>query len=1285
MIRQYELVERVRAYNPDCDEGLLNKAYVFAMRAHGSQKRHSGDPYFSHPLEVAGILTDLRLDTSSIATALLHDTLEDTLATKDELETTFGDEVTQLVEGVTKLSKLELSPDSNKQAENFRKLLVAMAKDIRVLLVKLADRLHNMRTLHHIPKDDKRRRIAQETLEIYAPLAGRIGMHEIREELEDLSFAVINPEARESITSRLDYLQAETGDVLASIEMAISDLMKDAGLQCDVFGRKKRPFSIWRKMERKDISFEQLSDIYGFRLIVEDEAACYQALGVLHQKWRVVPGRFKDYISTPKRNGYRSIHTTVIGPERQRVELQIRTDEMNAVAERGVAAHWLYKESDGQNRPADTAQLSMTGLDQGPGDPKGLAVTDPYGWIRGLIEMLDHGADAEEFLEHTKMEMFLDQVFCFTPKGDLIALPNGATPIDFAYAVHTAVGDSCAGAKINGRRLPLRTVLRNGDQVEITRSDDAHPIPAWEQLAITGRAKSAIRRFIRQHERSQYIELGLKITEKAADAAGKTIDEFDLKGITIRLGYDEPDSLLADVGRGVLTGQTILDVMEPDMSLTERVRKAVRESRFGAPAKSGAKTGMGPVQIDGLVPGLAVHYAPCCQPIPGDRIIGVMEEGKGTIIHNIHCEQLESEDNASRKWLDVSWAKLNNQQADDAVPFYTAGLLVLLSNERGALSSMAAIIADLGGNISNLHFTDRTQDYMEMQVDMEVENLKHLTSIQTALKTSPFVMQVKRAVLKEFRKADALLEGHFLLSSGLHSPIYLQCARVMMDPRRAAKLCKALAAKVTAEINRPIDVVVSPAMGGVLVGYEMARQLKVPSMFTERVEGEFQFRRGFELTSGANVLMVEDVVTTGLSSKECIASIKAHGGKVVGAASLIDRLADFVYPVGGYGGNILASAFGTAIGNPWTFPFIVAWILYLGQLILGRDTNPEVEKIPELGGPLESSGFAWINNIAENFFDVFVPMLVGGVPTGILAGIAAYIIIRPGGAQSLNYGGKNLLSDGKNAPLQVRGKRKAMPDTNPLAPLRLGVNIDHVATVRNARGGRHPDPLRAAEIVKAAGADGLTAHLREDRRHIIDSDIDRLMETGLLPLNFEMAATAEMQEIALRHRPHAACLVPEKREELTTEGGLDVVGGHNHLVPYIATLLDAGMRVSLFIDADSDQIKAASETRAPVIELHAGTYCDAVADGEDALAAEELERLQQGAKLASSLGLEVHAGHGIAFDSVKPIAQIPEIVELNIGHFLVGEAIFMGLEGAIREMRRLMDEARAELATGLAT
>jgi GTP diphosphokinase / guanosine-3',5'-bis(diphosphate) 3'-diphosphatase len=585
MMRQYELVERVLAYHPRADEALLNRAYVYAMKAHGNQKRASGDPYFSHPLEVAAILTELRLDDATIATALLHDTIEDTTATREEIDRQFGPEIGALVEGLTKIKKLDLVTKQAQQAENFRKLLLAISSDIRVLLVKLADRLHNMRTLEHMAAD-KRRRIAEETLEIYAPLAGRMGMQWLREELEDLSFRWIDPAAYHTVIDKLAVIRKKNEGLIEEIRTALSDKLKQRGLTSDVSGREKKPYSIWRKMERKQISLEQLSDIYAFRVIVPATEDCYRAIGVVHTTWHVVPGRFKDYVSNPKPNDYQSIHTTIVGPRHQRVELQIRTQHMHDIAEYGVAAHSLYKDG------AKLTAAPPVALAEGGGP---LAKMTPaageanaYTWLRRLVETLLEGDNAEEFLEHTKLELFQDQVFCFTPKGRIIALPRGATPIDFAYAVHTDVGNSCVGCRINGRHASLVSELKNGDEVVIETSELQSPSPAWERIAVTGKARSAIRRASREATRKQYGELGRQILRASFERSGKTYaDDLVAKGL-VRLSQKTLDDVLAAVGRGELPADTVMKAVFPDLAPPKpQVRLRARRNRLEEHADEG--------------------------------------------------------------------------------------------------------------------------------------------------------------------------------------------------------------------------------------------------------------------------------------------------------------------------------------------------------------------------------------------------------------------------------------------------------------------------------------------------------------------------------------------------------------------------------------------------------------------------------------------------------------------------------------------------------------------------
>src|SRR5712675_375047 len=704
MMRQFELVELVKSYDPNVDEALLNRAYVYSMKAHGAQLRASGDPYFSHPIQVAGLLAQMKLDSASIVTGLLHDTIEDTVATLEDIERQFGPEVGRLVDGVTKLSRIELQSDQTKQAENFRKLVLAMSEDIRVLLVKLADRLHNMQTLRFIKSEDKRRRIARETMDIYAPLAERIGMHRMKDQLEDLAFAELYPDARASILARLGFLRDRGGDIVPRIIAELGRKLKEGWLDATISGREKSPYSIWRKMQRKNVSFEQLADVMAFRVLVDGIGECYHALGVIHSAYHVVPGRFKDYISTPKPNNYRSLHTGVLGPERQRIEMQIRTADMHEVAELGVAAHWIYKQ---QEDRTDGRQ---------------------YRWLRELLDILDHASGPEEFLEHTKLEMFQDQVFAFTPKGDLIALPRGATPVDFAYAVHSEIGDTCVGAKINGRLLPLRTRLQNGDQVDIVTSKAQTPSPTWERFVVTGKARARIRRFIRTQQRAQYLDLGRAIVQKAFRQEGREFSERPLEAVIKTFNCSTVEDLYVAVGQGLATGRAVVNAAFPQHH--EAKAKVVSLDR----ARRRVKRNDMAVSIRGLIPGMALHFAGCCHPLPGDRIVGIVTTGKGVTIHTIDCETLESFANTPERWLDVAW-----KDAGDAEHAHVGRISVTLGNEPGSLGSLTTIIGKSGGNISNLKITNRSIDFFEIIVDIEVQYVRHLTDITAALRTSPVI------------------------------------------------------------------------------------------------------------------------------------------------------------------------------------------------------------------------------------------------------------------------------------------------------------------------------------------------------------------------------------------------------------------------------------------------------------------------------------------------------------------------------------------------------------------
>jgi guanosine-3',5'-bis(diphosphate) 3'-pyrophosphohydrolase len=710
-----DLVETIRTYDPGVDEDAINRAYVYAMQKHGAQKRASGDPYFSHPVEVAYKLTQYKLDAASIITALLHDTVEDTDATLDEIEALFGLEIRGLVDGVTKLNRLEIKSESSKQAENFRKLVVAMSQDLRVLLVKLADRLHNMETLHHITKPDKRARIARETLEIYAALAERIGMRRVKEELQDLAFRELFPEARESIIKRLDFLRKEGKSQVEKVEKIIRDMVEGAGIEnARIYGREKRPYSIWKKMESKGVTFEQLSDIVAFRIIVSNVAECYSVLGLIHERYHTIPGSFKDYISTPKPNGYQSIHTTVIGPGQQRLEVQIRTFDMQEIAEYGIAAHWSYKQG-GNPVTKDGKQ---------------------YRWVRELLEILEQSEGAEEFLENTKLEMYHDQVFCFSPKGDIIALPRGSTPVDFAFAVHSGVGFTCVGAKVNGRIVPLKYQLKNGDQVEIITAKSQTPSPTWERFVVTGKAKSEIRRYIRTQQRSEYISLGKAILQRTFAAEGHELTEKLLEPALAVLKKREVEDLYAEVGEGIINRNQVYDaIFHTKKSESAGVKNPFSLAKL---KKRAAQPGKHAMPIKGLIPGMAIHYAGCCHAIPGDKIVGIVTTGKGITIHTMDCESLENYADSPERWIDVAWDNANTDE------HYIGRVKATISHETAALATVANIIAKEEGNISNLKVTNRSPDFFELLIDIEVKNVRHLGNVIASLRGKDVVQSIER-------------------------------------------------------------------------------------------------------------------------------------------------------------------------------------------------------------------------------------------------------------------------------------------------------------------------------------------------------------------------------------------------------------------------------------------------------------------------------------------------------------------------------------------------------------
>jgi len=704
-----DLVTLVRGFNPKANEKLIRAAYAYGERMHEGQFRHSGEPYFTHPVAVAAILAEQQLDDKTIITALLHDTIEDTPASYAEVQELFGSDVAELVDGVTKLTNLQLNSNETKQAENFRKLFMAMSKDLRVILVKLADRLHNMRTIKAM-RPEKQAQKARETMDIFAPLAGRMGMQWMREELEDLAFRVLNPDARSSIMRRFIMLQKETGDVISRITHDMRQELGQAELVAEVLGRAKKPYSIWRKMEEKEQSFSRLSDIYGFRVITETDEDCYRALGVIHRRWRAVPGRFKDYISQPKTNGYRSIHTTVSGRDGKRVEVQIRTQQMHDVAETGVAAHWSYRDGVRSRNPF---------------------AVDPAKWIAQLTEQFDGEDNHEDFLEAVKLEMYSDKVFCFTPKGEVIKLPRGATPIDFAYAIHTRLGSLCVGAKVDGIRVPLWTRIKNGQSVEIIAAEGQTPQATWLDIATTGKAKTAIRRSLRDVDRARFAKLGRELARSAFEQVGKKPTEKVLATAARALRLNGVKELLEQLGSAEKTGREVVRAVYPE--LADNRGEEIDRKRA----------------VIGLEPGQSFDRPDCCEPLPGERIVGITFRGKGVSLHAIDCERLSAYEDQPERWLDLRW----HDGSHPAV--YGATIDLTVANDAGVLGRICTMIGEAGANIADLNFIERKPDFFRVLLRAEFRDVAQLHSLMLTLEAEDNVAALSR-YRDSGRAADAV-------------------------------------------------------------------------------------------------------------------------------------------------------------------------------------------------------------------------------------------------------------------------------------------------------------------------------------------------------------------------------------------------------------------------------------------------------------------------------------------------------------------------------------------------
>jgi len=721
MLTSNELIAKIKLYNPQVNSALIQKAYIIAKEAHGSQKRHSGDSYFSHPIAVAEIIADLKLDDQSIITALLHDVVEDTDITLEDINEIFGNEVSSLVDGVTKLGKIDIVniSENERLAENFRKLAMAMAQDIRVLLVKLADRLHNMRTLHFVPSKEKRIKKASESLEIYAPLAGRIGLSKIKDEIQELAFEIIDPQARLQITEKLTEIREKNKDLVDKILQQLTEIFKNENFEVDIQGREKKPYSIWLKMKRQNIGFHNLHDIMAFRIVVKNIGECYRALGVVNSNFNMIPSTFKDYISTPKENGYQSLHLAIVGPFNKKIEIQIRDISMHEISELGVAAHWNYKEK--INKKTKN-KISIVGKEN-----------DQYRWIRELINLFENSESASEVLKNNKLSMHNDEVFCFTPNGDIFNLPLGSTIIDFAYAVHSEVGNRCISAKVNGMIAPLRQRLENGDQVEILTAKNAKPSPNWIQFATTSKAKTSIRNFIRNEKYSEYSVLGKAILQKFFLSKNVEFSEAILEKSLHKFAKKNTADLCFRVADGTISRLDVFKAIYPDYEAENKHVKNLKNQN-----KSHKKNHSLP--IDGLVDGMAIRYAGCCSPIPGDSIVGIINTGTGVTIHNQMCLNLKNLALNPQRVLDVCWK--NDEEIGDET--YTSQIRVVVENKSGALADITNIIAKKKMNIGHIKTTNRCADTFEVVINIDVKSVDHLEEMLSALRMSKKTIEVER-------------------------------------------------------------------------------------------------------------------------------------------------------------------------------------------------------------------------------------------------------------------------------------------------------------------------------------------------------------------------------------------------------------------------------------------------------------------------------------------------------------------------------------------------------------
>jgi GTP pyrophosphokinase len=706
-----DLLRRVQSYSPQADLGTIRSAYDFSARCHEGQKRQSGEPFLQHPLQVAGVIADLKLDVSSIVTGLLHDTIEDTACTRQDIESRFGKEIAKLVDGVTKIGKIEFRTREEKQAENFRKIILAMADDLRVILIKLADRLHNMRTLEHLP-EPKQRTIAQETLDIYAPLANRLGIGWIKAELEDLCLRHLRPEVYTSLVKKVAKRKEERDRYIEEVIQAMRKNLAQYGFKGEVMGRSKHLYSIYLKMEKQEIPFEEVYDLAAVRIITDTKINCYAILGLIHSLWRPVPGRFKDYIGVPKSNGYQSLHTTVVGPKGQHVEFQIRTDEMHRVAEEGIAAHWRYKE-------------------KGPMDTKSGQV---FGWLRQLVEWQQDLSDNRQFLDSVKMDLFPDVVYVFTPKGEVKELPRGSTPIDFAYAVHTEVGNRCSRSKVNGKLVPLRTSLQTGDTVEVITSQNQVPSRDWLKFVKTARAKTKIKHWIQTEERKQSLEIGQRLLEQALRkhhmSPSEVLKSDQLLQMAKEHGLTTVEDLLVTVGYGRISIQQVMNRLTPAESLkeglTDKLLRKISPSRG--------------VKIKGIQD-LLVNFSKCCSPVPGDRIIGFITRGRGLSIHSVDCPNIDELDYDKDRLVEVDWEP---SAMSGEGPTHAVQISVLAVDRPGQLAAISAAITAAKVNISHAEINTTEEGKAALNFVVEVQNTRHIEKILKSIEQVDGVVQAKR-------------------------------------------------------------------------------------------------------------------------------------------------------------------------------------------------------------------------------------------------------------------------------------------------------------------------------------------------------------------------------------------------------------------------------------------------------------------------------------------------------------------------------------------------------------